>query len=849
MTKVQFVKNCYPDLWLGLDAVICIEDPPGSIDLHFFLPRPDGQPAHKDIAITDGKMLKSARIAPGGKTIVNLTLESGKSTCLRILSSEPQATTEKEKRELGVILAAVTPAASKNSFFPPVLGAGARPDMEIPVIPGQWTMLEAFDRPFYVKQAGEDAIRHDPLTHYLLFGWRRGLEPAPDFDSRHYIAQVPGLKDADTCPFLHYLREGRLRGLSGRPPDSARRSKAVTPGQLIGDDVWTGRVSTMLEALGVDTAFLHNTPLAKLVVPLFDAEHYRKSNDLDASLSAAELFARYLITDYVRGVAPGPLFHEIHYLEQLAEYGVQLPSTESAFQHWLGYGVANKIVPTPLFCETDYLALNPDLKSYEGWLFEHWLLYGIRQNLQFDRNLRILKQSPGRASDAGQGTVEDVVRFAAGNEPALSAIMNMRRFRRSTQFSEIMSRARAIDPLVGEVEELTNSLHPPFHEEGHIVLRTLIKMLPKTRFKSLVLIPFGKLGGADFVAGVLCRSLAELGQSVLVLRTDQPDWERPDWFPPDVASVDLSDHLSRLQAPQKQRIFYEVLRYLAPENVFNVNSRAAFDTFEKYGARLKLFTRLYSYYFCSDQTARGVETGYPVWFFAPVLRHLAGALLDSDYLRNILIERFALGPSQSAQMHVLCTPGMREFRHEPLVDAQIASASSRRRPVVIWAGRFDRQKRFDLLVAIATAMPDVDFECWGKAVLDQPPSTNDLPANLHLHGTFKHYDELPLTACDGWLYTSTWDGMPTILIECALMGMPIVASAVGGVPELIDDTTGWPVGPDAGVNDYVEVLRHMLSAPDERRRRAVALRERAKERHNRKRYLANLETIVGEGVE
>ncbi len=56
------------------------------------------------------------------------------------------------------------------------------------------------------------------------------------------------------------------------------------------------------------------------------------------------------------------------------------------------------------------------------------------------------------------------------------------------------------------------------------------------------------------------------------------------------------------------------------------------------------------------------------------------------------------------------------------VDPGSRSSPSRRRPPgrrpqVFWAGRWDRQKRIDLLLEVARRMPDVDFRMWGEPVL------------------------------------------------------------------------------------------------------------------------------------
>jgi glycosyltransferase involved in cell wall biosynthesis len=149
---------------------------------------------------------------------------------------------------------------------------------------------------------------------------------------------------------------------------------------------------------------------------------------------------------------------------------------------------------------------------------------------------------------------------------------------------------------------------------------------------------------------------------------------------------------------------------------------------------------------------------------------------------------------------------------------------------------------------IARRMPDVTFRCWGAAVLDAPPKLDDLPANVAVYPPFLAYDELPLAESDGFIYTSAWDGLPTILIELGALGVPIVASAVGGVPELIDEKTGWPVGEDASADDYVEAIRAMLANHSSRIRRAVALQKKVMQRHSPDGYIDNVAALIGREI-
>jgi len=294
------------------------------------------------------------------------------------------------------------------------------------------------------------------------------------------------------------------------------------------------------------------------------------------------------------------------------------------------------------------------------------------------------------------------------------------------------------------------------------------------------------------------------------------------------------------------RTLYEVLLKVDARDIYNVNSRLAFDTFVKYGERLSTVTRIYAYYFCADRTVEGIETGYPVWYFSNILPFLSGALIDNATLAQSLIDRFCLAGKLRDKVRVLYTPVMSPPIKNPVAAAQCASSAKRGRKRILWAGRFDVQKRFDLLVDVARLLPGIDFVAWGKAVLNSPPDMSALPPNLEVNPPFQSYDELPLTDADGWFYTSAWDGIPTILIELGSMGLPIVASSAGGVPELIDETTGWCVANDAPAEEYAEAIKEMLADPDERMRRATALQQRVRQRHSREAYSAMLGELSGQ---
>lgn len=67
-----------------------------------------------------------------------------------------------------------------------------------------------FDETFYLSH-NEDVrtADMDPIRHYVIFGWKEGRDPNPNFDTSYYLQGNPDVVDAKSNPFVHYIRFGR----------------------------------------------------------------------------------------------------------------------------------------------------------------------------------------------------------------------------------------------------------------------------------------------------------------------------------------------------------------------------------------------------------------------------------------------------------------------------------------------------------------------------------------------------------------------------------------------------------------------------------------------------------------
>jgi glycosyltransferase involved in cell wall biosynthesis len=154
-------------------------------------------------------------------------------------------------------------------------------------------------------------------------------------------------------------------------------------------------------------------------------------------------------------------------------------------------------------------------------------------------------------------------------------------------------------------------------------------------------------------------------------------------------------------------------------------------------------------------------------------------------------------------------------------------------PLVLAIGRLIEQKDHDTLLAafarLRQAQPEARLAILGWGVLDR--ATRERSAALGLDdrvvipGRVEPRDWL--ARADVFAHTSRWEGFGIVLLEAMLSGLPVVATAVSAVPEIVaDGLTGYLVsaGDSSAVADR---LSRLLADPERRRMLGDAGRARA----------------------
>jgi glycosyltransferase involved in cell wall biosynthesis len=160
------------------------------------------------------------------------------------------------------------------------------------------------------------------------------------------------------------------------------------------------------------------------------------------------------------------------------------------------------------------------------------------------------------------------------------------------------------------------------------------------------------------------------------------------------------------------------------------------------------------------------------------------------------------------------------------------TGGGRSRPLIFAAGRLAPQKRFAVLLEAARRWQDLSpvplLAIAGAGPLAGTLAGRAVPLGpaVRLLG---HRRDVPalLAAADVFVLPSQWEGQPLILQEALQAGRPIVATRVGGIPDLTGEDAAVLVPPD-DPDALAAAVRQVLTDPALAQRLGAAARERAR---------------------
>ena len=193
-----------------------------------------------------------------------------------------------------------------------------------------------------------------------------------------------------------------------------------------------------------------------------------------------------------------------------------------------------------------------------------------------------------------------------------------------------------------------------------------------------------------------------------------------------------------------------------------------------------------------------------------------------------LVERAARLGAPDARLLPVAAPAMPPARRAG--DEVRAELGINSRPLILAVGRLAPQKDYDTLLDAVAAWQDrsprpavvVAGEGPERPRLQRAIDARHLDVQL-----LGHRDDIPdlLAAADVYVLTSRWEARALVVQEAMRAGVPVVATAVGGLPELADDAA--VLVPPADAEAVARAVASLLDHDGRRAELARRARERA----------------------
>jgi glycosyltransferase involved in cell wall biosynthesis len=347
---------------------------------------------------------------------------------------------------------------------------------------------------------------------------------------------------------------------------------------------------------------------------------------------------------------------------------------------------------------------------------------------------------------------------------------------------------------------------------------------PKGREPVILLaMPYLTMGGAEASVSRICRQLRQCGCRIFLVTTERAEESQGNtkgWFEPVTEEIhDLPELLPDTS--------------LWPDCLFSLMRRAAVDVLWQVGAS-------YVYSLLPQIRRRFPEIVAVDLLFNPIghtEKHLLygkfidQAVVEHEGMRAWLLERGVRGEKITIIPNGI---DLKEYSPRPPVDWRTRQP---RIPggggfVAAFIGRLSEEKGPDLFLEIAAALATdsgMEFLVCGTGPME--PALKDLVRRkglnerVHFLGPVSTREYLP--CCDAVIVSSRQDGRPNIVMESLAMGIPVIASRVGGIPAMLPEGLGGVTCEPDDVASFVRAIRSVAGGREQWGRHSTSARKHA----------------------
>jgi len=379
---------------------------------------------------------------------------------------------------------------------------------------------------------------------------------------------------------------------------------------------------------------------------------------------------------------------------------------------------------------------------------------------------------------------------------------------------------------------------------------TSCEQLDGDSYDYVFIVPWLIHGGADLFIINYANSIAQQDPSkrVLIITTEQSRGSAPRrtlGLDKNVALLDLPKITSADYGEKQAQLIYttlsSLLNNIAPRVIHVVLSELGYNYVAKYGDVIRscgeakiVFT---GYNYLTSPANR--KNGYSVEHMVENYQYCDLITTDSESMKEIWVDDFGFDDNKVlVHKQLLPLPSKRRKRSGPTKN-------------ILWAAHIRKEKNPEMVVDIARALQgrrDIKIECYGELDPHQYKNENpfisaELP-NIAYKGAYKNFfQDINLNKYDLFLYTSRNDGTPNVVLEAGLAALPIVSSAIGGIPSALGKGAVLIHDVDSTA-EFAGAIESILSNEVVAEERATKLRNKLAKLHSPEEFDKQISTML-----
>jgi glycosyltransferase involved in cell wall biosynthesis len=501
------------------------------------------------------------------------------------------------------------------------------------------------------------------------------------------------------------------------------------------------------------------------------------------------------------------------------------------------------------FDRENYCSTYPDIGRSGIDPLSHWLEHGVFEGRMFAPGIKVA------TGDAAKGALDAYWSkfFWRGVSVAFR-----QKYLGASAVRQIMQQAQFESAVLAPGARCIDSIRefdaPDIMSRAGVAPKNIYQAVAE-RPDVVVCTPFLLAGGAEKYVADIVGMLSKQGRKrVLVLVTDQTQEQAAGWEELEILAplLDVQTlHWPEISGPghANMHIFARFLNSIRAGTLIVNNSRIALDAVARYGRGLSVNTKIFCTYFSHGLNGLGAPYGarYPYRTMA-----FSSTLTDNEPMARLLAGMWGpLSEHKILTLSAQVTPAEDNvFRKRADGRLKRFSHAFRTRKWA-WISRVEPFKGTAILAELSGKRPRDEFHVFGPLQESLEQQSLAQP-NVKYQGVIADMNNVDLSAYDGFIFTSRFEGMPNVVLEISQHALPMVLTDVGGLKDTFSDTAALFVSHeenDAGTaSRFSEKLEELSSmTPSEVAEMISLAREQALAKHSPDAYAHAVNTIFGEG--